>query len=392
MADARRKTRRSNANNLRITDQELKYKFYSRARTFVPLFQNTGRLKSAIRDSLMMIVLLGLVSCRQSQDCSSKEIFCAGLVTDTLGIDDHGMNQETWAGLQEAKAGGLIDRVDFIESVDARDYEKNIDYFVEHGYDMIVTTGIGMRDVTLTAADLYSRDLSTGEPVPVFIGMDQPLEEPHPNYIPITFPEDQMGFVAGALAARISKTGIIGGVCETSGIDTMWRYCEGFRAGAEFTDSTINVQVIYRDDGDREKLFIDEEWGYDTSQKLIKRGADVIFAAGGITAQGVLRAVTDSSIEMGLRLYAIGTEQDQGAVLGESGSRVATSILGSASFEVQRVMRLLREGNISAAESGQIMFRPLNEKFPESLSQEMQILLEQLQSGEIRTGVTVEKP
>ena len=330
-------------------------------RAIVRLYENTGRLKSALRGLLIVIALLGLTACTQSQDCSSAEIFCAGLVTDTLGIDDRGMNQETWAGLQEAKAGGLVDRVDFIESVDARDYEKNIAYFVEHGYDVIITTGIGMRDATLSAADLSSRDLSTGGPVPVFIGMDQPFEEPPPNFIPISFAEDQMGFVAGALAARISETGIIGGVCETSGIDTMWRYCEGFRAGAEFTDSTINVQVIYRDDGGREKLFIDEEWGYDTSQKLIKRGADVIFAAGGVTAQGALRAVTDSSIEPGVRLLAIGTEQDARAVLGESGSRVATSILGRASFEVQRVMRLVREGNISEAGQSQILFMPLND-------------------------------
>ena len=67
-----------------------------------------------------------LCACMQSPDCFSEELFCAALVTDTLGINDHGMNQDTWSGLEEAKANGLVDRIEYIESVDTRDYEKNI--------------------------------------------------------------------------------------------------------------------------------------------------------------------------------------------------------------------------------------------------------------------------
>ena len=49
-------------------------------------------------------------------------------------------------------------------------------------------------------------------------------------------------------------------------------------------------------DGDRERLFIDEAWGYDTAQELIQRGADVIFAAGGATGQGALRAAAEAQV------------------------------------------------------------------------------------------------
>ncbi len=80
----------------------------------------------------------------------------------------------------------------------------------------------------------------------------------------------------------------------------MWRYCEGFRAGAKFVDENIKIQVIYRDDGSSEKLFIDEAWGYETAQKLIQRGADVIFAAGGVTGQGALRAAAEAQGRMQL--------------------------------------------------------------------------------------------
>jgi basic membrane protein A len=327
---------------------------------------------------ILAIAIYGLSSCTQSSDCSRKDVFCTGLVTDVLGIDDHGMNQNTWTGLQEAKATGDVDHVDYIESIDTRDYEKNIAYFAEKGYDVIITNGIGMRDETLRSADLY--------PDLVFVGMNQPHEEVRSNIIPITFAEDQIGFAAGALAARISKTRIVEGVCETSGIDSMWRYCEGFRAGAIYEDKNIKVQVIYRDNGSSEKLFIDESWGYETGKQLIQNGADVIFAAGEVTGQGALRAAGDAQVN------SIGSERDQAAALGETGSSVVTSIYGNANFEIQNVMRLLKNGNVNGLQSGQIKYIPFDEKLPESFTQEMNSLLFGLWNGEIKTGVPAQKP
>lgn len=335
-------------------------------------------LRNKLKLSIAAIVVLGLTACLQSSDCFREDLYCAALVTDTLGINDHGINQDAWAGLEKTRAQGLAERVEYIESVDPRDYEKNIVYFAEKGYDMIVTAGVGLRDETLQAADLY--------PDSVFVGINQSHAASRPNLIPITFAEDQMGFTAGALAAHLSKTRVVGAVCETSGIEAMWRYCEGFRAGAKYFDENIKILVSYRDDGDREKIFIDESWGYETANKLIFRGADVIFAAGGVSGQGALRAATEAD------LPAIGTERDQRAALGYSGKGVVTSVYGQAGFEVQKVMRLLREGKIGEGQTGQFGIVPLGEKFPESLKIEMDGLLLGLWNGEIKTNVTFKKP
>ena len=347
-----------------------------------------GELKTGLKRFILTIALLGLSGCTQSSDCSRKDVFCVGLVTDVLGIDDHGMNQYTWVGLEEAKASGLADRVDYIESVDARDYEKNIAYFAEKGYDVIVTTNMGPQDETLRGADLYP-DSPQGA-APVFIGMNQPQEEARSNLIPVTFPEDRMGFAAGALAARISETQIVGAVCETSGIDSMWRYCEGFRAGVVFVNRFVNrnvkALVIYRDNGDSEKLFVDEAWGHETALGLIQRGADVIFAAGGATGQGALKAANE------LHVKGIGSERDQGAVLGESGSSVVTSLFGAANLEVQKAFRMIKEGNIHKVETGQIQYVPFDKKYPENWAQEMDMLLLALQNGDVKTKVSLTKP
>lgn len=313
----------------------------------------------------LTIMMIGLASCAQSSDCFQVDVFCAALVTDTQGIEDQGMNQDTWVGLQQAQTEGIVQRVEFIESIDSRDYEKNIAYFADLGFDTIFTVGAGMDDETLRAADLY---LDT-----VFVGMDQPQSESRPNLISITFPEDQMGFVAGALAARISETQIVGAVCETSGIDSQWRYCEGFRAGVFFVNEllgkNVKASVVYREEGDREKIFLDEVWGAETAQSLIQRGADVIFAVGGATGQGALQAAAEAGVQ------TIGSESGAGGI---------TSVLGNASSAVRQILQQERL-------SFQIKYIPLDQTFPENLTREMDLLLSALQSGEVKANVTQSK-
>lgn len=336
------------------------------------------RVKSYAFQVIFLLAILGssLTACLGSSDCFRKDVFCAALVTDTQGIDDHGINQDAWAGLQTAEENGLIDRAEYIESVDARDYLKNIAYFADRGFDVIFTSGIALADETHQSADLYLDS--------VFVGLSQPFEESRPNLVSVTFPEDQMGFAAGWLATQITQTNIVGAVCETSGIDSMWRYCEGFKAGVKYSDKEVTILVQYRENGDSEKLFIDEAWGYENGSAFVRQGADVIFAAGGVTGQGALRAASE------LGIMSIGTERDQAAEMGESGSGVVTSFYGAARFEVQEVMRMIQAGAIPQTRIGVVQHIPLDSFFPQNLSTEVGFILEMLSNGEILTKVPPE--
>jgi basic membrane protein A len=329
----------------------------------------------------LAIVLFGFSSCTQSPDCFRKDVFCAGLVTDTLGLNDHGLNQDTWLGLVQAKEAGYLDHIAYIETVDPRDGEKNIAKFARDGYDVIITVGMGLRNETLHFADL--------NPGSVFIGIDQADDEIRPNLISVTFPEDRAGFLAGALAARLTQTKVIGAVCETSGLDPMWRYCEGFRKGALHIDDGIKVLVKYRNDGDREKLFIDSEWGDTTAHEMIQQGADVIFGTGGGTGQGALVAAAEK------RVYAIGAEKDQGRVLTEATSSIVTSVYGRGSYQVQEMMRLIQSNEWTNAKvSASIGFAPYNPniRVSEETIKEMEMLLLDLAVGTIKTEITPSAP
>lgn len=337
-----------------------------------------SRARTGAAICLALVLISGLSACAQPEDCHREQVFCAALVTDTRGLDDYGLNRDAWAGLERSHADGAADQIAHIESVNPKDYEKNIAFFAEAGYDVIVTSGAGLREATLRSADLY--------PDSVFIGLIQPGEESPPNLIAVEFPEDQMGFLAGVMAARLTVTKTVGAVCETSGIASMWRYCEGFRAGVNHADKAVRVIVAYRDDGSRDKLFVDPDWGAATAQSLAGEGVDVVFAAGGETAVGALRAADEAGA------LVIGVERDHRAALGSDGSGVAASILGDAGFTVQTLIAGIKEGRPPVSTANPIEFIPSDGIFPRDLVPQIEEALAGLVDGVIKTNVTSEKP
>jgi hypothetical protein len=56
------------------------------------------------------------------------------------------------------------------------------------------------------------------------------------------------------------------------------------------------------------------------------------------------------------------------------------------------VIRLARDGNVNEPGLRQIGYVPLNQKFPESLTRELDIMLFKLSNGEIKTGVPFKNP
>src|SRR5512139_2500061 len=147
--------------------------------------------------ALLLIVAMALPACAPAAaDCKSDEVLCVGLVTDVGKIDDKSFNQSAWEGVKLAEELGAT--VQYIETTDAKDYDKNIATFADEGYDVIVTVGFGMGEATDKAAGTY--------PNVKFIGVDQFQAADVPGVVGLNFPEDNAGFLVGALAAMMSKS------------------------------------------------------------------------------------------------------------------------------------------------------------------------------------------
>ena len=159
--------------------------------------------------ALLLIVAMALPACAPAApDCKSADVVCVGLVTDVGKIDDKSFNHSAWEGVKQAEKE-LGAKVQYIETTDFKDYDKNISTFADEGYDVIVTVGFGMGEATAAAAGKY--------PEVDFVGVDQfqawqyddDASNDIANVSGLNFPEDQAGFLVGALAAMMSETGKI---------------------------------------------------------------------------------------------------------------------------------------------------------------------------------------
>lgn len=330
----------------------------------------------------LILPVFALSACAaQPADCSRDDVFCVGLVTANDGVEDHGLNQATWETLQTIETQAQIARLDKIESIDSRDWQKNILFFAGNGYDVVVTVGINLSEgMVATAADY---------PDILFIGVDQELNEGYENIATIVFPEDQAGFLAGMLAAMVSVTGKVGAICETSGIEGVWQYCEGFRAGAKFEEDEIDVTVVYRDSGSQDKIFNDPEWGQEKMLSLIEEGVDIMTGFGGGTAEGAFLKASEKGV------LVIGSEEDLYYRLPDLEPNLVTSIIKDPGLELSALVLSASQGKqISGPHTGQIGYVPFRltqfEREPE-LKSNLEDALRRIENGEIEIDLPEKK-
>jgi len=237
---------------------------------------------------------------------------CVGLVTDVGEVDDKSFNQSAWEGAQLA-ASELGASVDYIETQAAKDYAANIALFADSGCDVIVTVGFALGEATGIAAAEY--------PDVDFIGVDQWQPEAIPNVAGLLFPEDQAGFLAGALAASMSQTGIIAEVLGTDLVPPVVAFGEGYVNGAKHINPNITVIKTYHPGG-LDVAFTDPEWGATTARQALDQGADVIFGAGGKTGNGALIEVAGEPGAL-----CIGVDTDQWNTVPEAHSCLVSSAM-----------------------------------------------------------------
>jgi len=332
------------------------------------------------------LILSILPSCRpKALDCTSEDTFCVGLVTDIGKVNDKSFNQSAWKGIQQA-ANELGATVNYIETVDRKDHEKNIAVFGDAGYDVIVTAGSALADATKEAAGIY--------PNTKFIGVDQFQTETIDNITGLNFPEDQAGFLVGALAAMMSKSHTIGAVCGPDSVPAVWRFGEGYKAGAAYADgiqeTTTEVFVVYHNDADFNEAFVDPEWGAATARSMIDQGAYVVFGCGGVTGNAAITAAAQAGA------YAIGVDTDQFFTLPEAAPRMLSSAMKLIAPGVYELIKLAKEGKFPTGnylgDGGYAPYHDVDNEVPPDVKTEMEKINAGLLDGSILTNVPARKP
>jgi basic membrane protein A len=314
-------------------------------------------------------------------DCASTDFFCVGLVAGVNQSTDQSLNHEAWNGVLMAQAEQLVDKVSYVETIDAKDYEQNIASLAQEGYDIILTIGGQYASATANAARKF--------PNISFIGVDQPQDDVLPNLSGLVFHPDQAGFLAGALAAQLSKSGTIASVVGVDEMPNTNALLAGYEAGARYINPGIEIlTTFYPETADLEQS--NPRWGSSTAANALHDGADVIFGTGGRAGDGALIETANQS-----GAYCIGKDIDRWEILPNAHSCLVSSVVKMVSQGVYDEIKLAREGSLPSGNyfgnTGLAAFHDFDTLVSQEIKDEMNRIIAGLEAGSITTGYSAGK-
>jgi len=344
--------------------------------------------KVSIFMAVILVFSMVLSACATQATTTKLKV---GLVTDTGGVNDKSFNQSAWEGVQQAGKDLNLD-VKYIESKQPTDYDKNIDEFATEKYDVIITVGFLMGDATAAKAKQYPNIKfaiidNAYFPTKGQTYCDETIKDCYvdgglKNVTSLMFQEDEVGFLAGVVAAGISKTGT---VCTVSGMDIppVERYVIGFQGGAKWVNPNIKTLNVYI------PSFTDPTKGKETGVSMISQGCDVVFGVGGNTGNGGLLAASDAG------LAAIGVDVDQYNTYPEVKGALVTSAQKNVNVAVEEYLKTVvaktdKAGVVTAnIKNGGVGLAPYHDwdsKVPQAVKDKVTEATNGLKAGTLTTG------
>jgi basic membrane protein A len=246
------------------------------------------------------------------------------------GLDDRGFNEFSINGFERAESElGVSGRVYVSESGD--DYLPNLTAAVDDGHDLVIAIGFLIQPSVVEVAT-EATDVN-------FAGVDQFYgEEPNcggenqspcalPNVLGLQFPSEEAGYLAGVVAAMLTKSGTVSTVGGIK-IPPVDNWIAGFRQAVKDTNPDIKLLNAYSQD------FVDQAKCKEIALDQIAQGSDLVFQVAGQCGLGALDAACQEGV------FAIGVDADQSF----AGDCVVTSALKPLELAVFETIKSVQDG------------------------------------------------
>jgi basic membrane protein A len=276
------------------------------------------------RALLLLLGCLGLTlsACEPGgRSANAADRVHVGIVFDAGGKDDRSFNAAAWSGVSRAAKDLPIVLRD-AEPGDPNSVEPALRAFAERGYDLVIGVGFSQTPIVEQVAGDYPKlDFA------IVDGVSQ-----LPNVASLIFKEHEGSYLVGMIAARKSKTGVLGFV---GGMDIplIHKFELGYEEGARAVNP--NVRVIQNYVGVTDAAWNNPGKGKELSVAQIGKGADVIFAAAGNSGLGAF----DAAEQYGK--FVIGVDSNQNWV---KPGHVLTSMVKRVDNAVYQIVRDRVEG------------------------------------------------
>ena len=316
-------------------------------------------------------------------------------VTDVGGVDDKGFNQKAFKGVTDA-AEQLGVEAAVLESQAETDYATNIQSFIDQGCNIVVTVGFLLGDATMEAANANPDvpftivDYAYGE------NEDGTPQITNNNVLGQVFNTDEAAFLAGYLAAGMSKTGIVGTFGGIN-IPPVTIFMDGFYYGVQQynTDNGTDVKVLGWDPAKQKGLFTENFESLDDgrafAQNLVDEGADIVMPVAGPVGLGSAALASELGTD---KLMIIGVDSDQYESDTANSGVYLTSVLKNMDVTTFNAIKSVVDGTfeggvtVGTLENGGVGLAPLHD-FESAVPAELVAALDAISAGIVDGSVSV---
>jgi basic membrane protein A and related proteins len=279
-----------------------------------------------------LLLAVGVVACGGDDDGGGggDDKIKVALVTDTGGVDDRGFNEFSINGLEKAESDLDIEKRIYV-SESADDYEPNLTAAVDDGNEFVIAVGFLLAPATIKVA--------TDNPDVSFAGVDHfygkkgeaACEKTDtcavPNTLGMQYPSEESGYLAGVVAALMTKTGTVSTVGGIK-IPPVDNWIGGFQQAVKDTKPNVKYLNAYSDN------FDDLAKCKEIALDQIGQGSDVVFQVAGKCGLGAISAACEKNV------HAIGVDVDQSS----QGECVIVSALKPLESSVFDVIQTFKDG------------------------------------------------
>jgi basic membrane protein A and related proteins len=347
--------------------------------------------------AILVLVAMLLPACAPKLDCTKADVFCVGFVTDTAGIADKSFNQTQWEGIQRA-AKDLGLHAQYIQSTEASQYTPNLTEFASQGYDLVIAAGFYLgADVAKVAAQYPDVHFAIFDyAYPDAFGVPEGVvgnKECIPNVMGQVFKTDQAAYLAGYLAAGMTKTGKIafyGG----ANIPTVSIFGVGLQAGMDAYNTAHGTSIAMlgwnnqTGEGTFTGDFTDLVKAKQTATSLYDEDADIVVGVGGLIGSVSFPLAAERGG------YGIWVDTDGYEAFPNDRAVMLTSIMKNMGNSNYAVVKAAFEGKFAGCTNyvgdlanGGIQIAPyhdLDGTIPADLKAEVEALKAKIISGEIK--------
>jgi basic membrane protein A and related proteins len=325
---------------------------------------------------LVILLSLFLTSCvpapvaPSSSSGQAKKLKVAFVLSGS--ISDGAFGTIAYQSIQAVKKEPFIEKATYIEGINAAtDAAKSIRDYVAEGYDVVWAHSGAHGPAVMEIAPQF--------PNTEFVALASPPKDKKFDNVWFSLSEYEGGYyIAGALAAKMSKSNVIGFVGGRE--NPLYTACsKAYEQGAKSINPNVKVLAVFTGD------FNDPVKAKEATVSQIQSGADVIAHLQSLGMTGVF-AAAEESLKAGKKVWVIGKDNDQ---FPQAPDVVLTSLIIDYSVQMKAILGEIAAGKKSGSmpqsvTNGAVYLADFYGRVPADVVTQINALTDKVKKGEVK--------